>query len=872
MQVFNKYQIAMRRFFLILLFALFTIGITVYYFRVPLPLTIGKQILTEEQGLLECLDWSVDSWDRLAIERLCWRSDAIAVELTNATFDGDHLQVGNMSVVHRAVQTASDTKVVHTPAPLQLDLPEGMPTLQVEALTVSSPLLPAPLNLSVTQRDDFAFIINGDVKADIDLYDTELRTTLDLSSPVVQTLLRQANLPVEVAALTGVVETRFDGLTVNADIQLQSTLNYALPQCQPEAQINGVIAAQWDLSSQSGKVDLSQLPVDLSVPECESLLAKLPQSWQNSLWSAQWQVHITEPVTVNADKVSLPELRVSAGNGATLATLSDLAYSLAGQQARSKLMLSHQSDALNLLEAQVDVLLEGSQLDGKGTVILEVAQAPAELAVNWQDVTLRSEFTLQGTVTEQLNLTFKMQPQADSVTAENLSLEALSTTLSGQAAFDLTQQSTVATKAPFKLLQWQLNSNVERYLISGVQGRNLSVTGHGDINALLAATVHGDIRVGSFKRQEVRGKDLHQQLEFSGQLQSEGPVGKLAGSSVIELLAHPQLVLRDVAMQSSGRIAGSEQLALNHTLTLDNLELQLTHRLEAGLMPFTLTLADHGLGAVQSLASQFVPKLKIEQGLINAQVTGELTRQTFDFEMNVDDAAFLYEHHYVSELDLPMKGKWHAGELVIEPAPLSITEVRSGAVLTDVQGQITSDSNLPVLRQFRANVFGGQLAAEQILLSKQDQEILVTASDLDLMLISEAGRESGVELHGRVSGRLPVFIRNGQAEIRDGYLSNVVDSMLKVEDNASFNALKSQRPELQTVFGVLDELSIETLSADVNMAQDGQLELAVKIAGENKQQKQPVNFNYTHSENIYTLFRALRLSDEITQEVEKALN
>ncbi|WP_125778806.1 intermembrane phospholipid transport protein YdbH family protein [Pseudoalteromonas rubra] len=872
MQVFNKYLIAMRRFFLILLFALFTIGITVYYFRVPLTLTIGKQILTEEQGLLECLDWSVDSWDRLAIERLCWRSDAISVELSNATFDGDHLQVGNMSVVHRAVQTASDTEVAHTPAPLQLDLPEGMPTLQVEALTVSSPLLPAPLNLSVTQRDDFAFIISGDVKADIDLYDTELRTTLDLSSPVVQTLLRQANLPVEVAALTGVVETHFDGLTVNADIQLQSTLNYALPQCQPEAQINGVIAAQWDLSNQSGKVDLSQLPVGVSVSECESRLAKLPQSWQNSLWSAQWQVHITEPVTLNADRVSLPVLRVSAGNGATLATLSDLTYSLAGQQVRSKLMLSHQSDALNLLEAQVDVLLEGSQLDSKGTVTLEVAQAPAELPVNWQDVTLRSEFTLQGTVTEQLNLTFKMQPQADSVTAENLSLEALSTTLSGQAAFDLTQQSAVETKAPFKLLQWQLNFDVERYLISGVQGRNLSVTGHGDINALLAATVHSDIRVGSFKRQEVRGKDLHQQLEFSGQLHSEGPVGKLTGSSVIELLAHPQLVLRDVAMQSSGSIAGSEQLALNHTLILDNLELQLAHRLEAGLMPFTLTLADHGLGALQSLASQFVPKLKIEQGLINAQVTGELTRQTFDFEMNVDDAAFLYEHHYVSELDLPMKGKWHGGELMIEPAPLSITEVRSGAVLTDVQGQITSDSNMPVLRQFRANVFGGQLAAEQILLSKQDQEMVVTASDLDLMLISEAGRESGVELHGQVSGRLPVFIRNGQAEIRDGYLSNVVDSMLKVEDNASFNALKAQRPELQTVFGVLDELSIETLSADVNMAQDGQLELAVKIAGENKQQKQPVNFNYTHSENIYTLFRALRLSDEITQEVEKALN
>ncbi|MCO7188188.1 MULTISPECIES: YdbH domain-containing protein [unclassified Pseudoalteromonas] len=862
----------MRRFFLILLFALFTIGITVYYFRVPLTLTIGKQILTEEQGLLECLDWSVDSWDRLAVERLCWRSEAVSVEVSNATFDGDHFQVASMMVTHQHTQTDNATEVAHSSAPLELDLPEGMPSIEVEALTVSSPLLPEPLNLSVMQKGDFAFVISGDVEADITLSDTQLRTALKLSSPVIQTFLQQTELPVTVSELAGTIESTFDGQAVNVDIQLDSLLAYPLAQCQPVIQGNGVISGQWDLSSSIGKLDLSQLPVGVNALGCESMFAQLPETWLDTLWSGQWQAQMAEPVTFNTQMVSLPKLSVYGANEATSATFSELEYQIAGQQIQGKLRVSHQSEVLNLLDVQADFLLADMQLESTGVATIEVSQAPAGLSFDWQELALQGQFSLAGDMTELLTFNTILQPQANSVSLQEIRLDNLSGTLSTSTVLAMTEDNKLAEHALFEQVKWELETQAERYQIGSVQGRSLALSGQGDVNGQLETTIKADIQVGSFKRDEIRGKDLSQHLAFTGQWQPEGPKGELTGHSTIELLAHPQLVLRDIALQSEGNVAGSEQLTLDHRLTLDNLELQLTHCLEAGLMPFTVTLAEHGLGAMQSLVSQFVPKLNIEQGLINAEISGELTRQIFDFRLNVDDAAFLYEHHYVSELDLPVKGKWHAGELIIESSPLSVTQVRSGPVLTEVRGQLTSDNNLPVLREFSARVFGGQLAAEQILLSTQDQEILVTASGLDLMLISEAGRESGVELHGRVSGRLPVFMRGGQAEIRDGYLSNEIDSMLKVEDNASFNALKSQRPELETVFGVLDELSIETLSCAVNMARDGQLELAVKIAGENKQQKQPVNFNYTHSENIYTLFRALRLSDEITQEVEKALN
>jgi hypothetical protein len=128
-----------------------------------------------------------------------------------------------------------------------------------------------------------------------------------------------------------------------------------------------------------------------------------------------------------------------------------------------------------------------------------------------------------------------------------------------------------------------------------------------------------------------------------------------------------------------------------------------------------------------------------------------------------------------------------------------------------------------------------------------------------------------VELTGRVSGELPVEVHDGKVSIIDGKLYNLGSGMLSVSENASVNALKAQQPQLKTVIGLLDNLDIDTLRSDVALTQDGWLTLGVNIKGENKSQAQPVNFNYTHHENIYTLFKALRLNDEISQQVEKAL-
>ncbi|MGO3643523.1 MAG: intermembrane phospholipid transport protein YdbH family protein, partial [Pseudoalteromonas sp.] len=92
---------------------------------------------------------------------------------------------------------------------------------------------------------------------------------------------------------------------------------------------------------------------------------------------------------------------------------------------------------------------------------------------------------------------------------------------------------------------------------------------------------------------------------------------------------------------------------------------------------------------------------------------------------------------------------------------------------------------------------------------------------------------------------------------------------LIIADNAAFNAVKAQQQELEPIIGLLENLDIQSLKSSVNLKPDGWLYLGVSLQGYNQVQKQQVNFNYNHEENVFTLLRALRLSDEITQKVEQ---
>ena len=202
------------------------------------------------------------------------------------------------------------------------------------------------------------------------------------------------------------------------------------------------------------------------------------------------------------------------------------------------------------------------------------------------------------------------------------------------------------------------------------------------------------------------------------------------------------------------------------------------------------------------------------------------------------------------------RGTLSSAAIQLQPTTLTIAEVRSGVVLENIRAELSSENNQPRLRNIGADIFAGTLNIDELKLSEQPQRFNVTLDKLSLGLLAEAGRDAGVELQGLISGELAVQASDAGIEITAGEVRNVGEGLLKVQENASINALKQQQPSLKTVITVLDELTIEQLNSGVTLGADGWLDLDVKIAGINKRQQQPVNFNYTHSENVFTLLRA----------------
>jgi hypothetical protein len=164
---------------------------------------------------------------------------------------------------------------------------------------------------------------------------------------------------------------------------------------------------------------------------------------------------------------------------------------------------------------------------------------------------------------------------------------------------------------------------------------------------------------------------------------------------------------------------------------------------------------------------------------------------------------------------------------------------------------------------------GGAFVLNKYCPLSDNQTATVKFENIDASKLVTHDAESGISLSGRLAGTLPVAISKQGIEVKQGQLVNQGDGKLLISNNAGFEAVKAQQQELSTTLSLLENLDIKKLRSSVNLKPDGWLYLGVNLEGYNEAQQQAVNFNYNHEENVFTLLRALRLSDEITQKVEK---
>ena len=179
------------------------------------------------------------------------------------------------------------------------------------------------------------------------------------------------------------------------------------------------------------------------------------------------------------------------------------------------------------------------------------------------------------------------------------------------------------------------------------------------------------------------------------------------------------------------------------------------------------------------------------------------------------------------------------------------------------------NNNTALINDVKGSVFGGEFSLDSYTVGKPNQVANVKFENIDASKLVTLDDKSGIVLTGRLAGSLPVHFDSGKIEIIDGSLFSQGTGNLKITNNAAFDSVMQQQQELQPVLGLLTNLDIQKLNSSVALKNDGWLKLGVNLQGYNKAEQQQVNFNYNHEENVFTLLRALRLSDEITQKVEQ---
>lgn len=185
--------------------------------------------------------------------------------------------------------------------------------------------------------------------------------------------------------------------------------------------------------------------------------------------------------------------------------------------------------------------------------------------------------------------------------------------------------------------------------------------------------------------------------------------------------------------------------------------------------------------------------------------------------------------------------------------------------LSDIHGQVLSgDFLVPHWRLLPA----GQSRGEK----PSHQQATITFNHLDLAQLASMQQYQGAKLFGQISGQLPVRQQQGLWSLQGGELHNDGPVEIDLRAVAQLDSLLNSQPDLAPVLGHLKHLHASSVTSSVDMDEHGNIDLQLAIKGEHKAEQQPVNLNYRHQENLFMLLKALRLSDQLEQQIQSHLD
>lgn len=208
------------------------------------------------------------------------------------------------------------------------------------------------------------------------------------------------------------------------------------------------------------------------------------------------------------------------------------------------------------------------------------------------------------------------------------------------------------------------------------------------------------------------------------------------------------------------------------------------------------------------------------------------------------------------------------------PVSLRIGEITNQVsaknITADLQGSWPWSEDEPlVLSDVSIDVLGGKVTLQQLRMPQHDPALLRLKHISSSELISAVNPKQ-FALSGPFDGALPLWLDNPQWIIKDGWLHNPGPMTLRIDKDTA-DAIVKDNMAAGAAINWLRYMEISRSWTSINLDNLGVLKMHAVLSGTSfvEGKSTTVNLNYTHEENVFTLWRSLRFGDNLQSWLEQ---